>query len=352
LAEPIVLLGLGVVTPVGLGPHETGTSVRAGTSRVREIDEAEWCGRDGNPYRGGFLTAKYLDKLHRKTRGVAVDSLPGRTLQLGGAAVRQLAPVLASLGIVPALVLGIGDPAQAPDGSPAQLLENLMRQAQVRLRLETSEVVAPGRAAGLLAIHRAIQRLDAGEPGPILAGGVDSYFDAARLERLDVEGRLLNDVNLDGFLPGEGAAVVLLSKDPVQVAGSPPLGRLLAPRVGFERGHLRSTEPLLGDGLSETLATVLSAVPPASLPCGAVYMNLNGERLGAKEWGVAQLRNKRFFADDLEQVHPGECTGDAGAAMGPLLVALAATGFKDRPGLALVWCASDEADRVALCVAP
>src|SRR6266851_2009138 len=212
LEEPIVVLGFGVVTPVGLGPHETATSVRAGISRVREIDEAEWSGRDGNPYRGGFLTEEHLDELHRKTRGVAVESLAGRTLQLGGAALRQLAPLLAPQGVVPPVILGVGDPAQQPDGSPKLLLDNLMRQAQVRLRLEDSEVLPPGRAAGLLAVLRAMQRLSAGEPGPILAGGVDSYFDSRRLEDLDSDGRLLNDVNLDGFLPGEGAALVALAK--------------------------------------------------------------------------------------------------------------------------------------------
>ncbi len=349
--EPVVLIGFGVVTPVGLSAQQTATSVRAGVSRVREVSEADWCGRDGNPYRGGFLPAAYLDPLHGKTRGVEAESLAGRTLRLGGAALRQLEPLLAPHGITPAVILGIGAAHQQPDGSPKRLLDNLMRQAQVRLRLADSEVLPPGRASGLLAVQRAMQRLHAGEPGPIIAGGLDSYFDFGRLVDLDFDRRLLNDLNTDGFLPGEAAALILLARGTAWRGRWEPRGVVLGPGAGFERGHLGSTEPLRGDGLSATLAATLEAVPADRLPCGAVYANLNGESLGAKEWGVAQLRNRRFFAPDVRLVHPAEYTGDAGAAMGPLLVALAALGLTERSGLALVWCSSDGGERAALCVA-
>jgi len=283
-----------------------------------------------------------------------VDPRAARTVGLGGAAVRLLAPLLKPGGTIPSLVLGIGDPAKLPGGSPGLLRDTLMRQAELRLRIESSEVLPPGRAAGLLAVHRAIERLNGGEPGPILAGGIDSYFDADRLEALDVAGRLLNDKNLDGFLPGEGAAILLLARGSTSAKGATsarPLGRLLAPSVGSEPGHLHSEQPLRGDGLSQTIAAALGAVSQDHLPCATIYANLNGERLGAKEWGVAQIRNKRFLAEDLHVVHPAECTGEAGAAMGPLLVALAAMSAAKRPGLALVWCSSDEAERAALCVA-
>ncbi len=346
----IAILGCGVVTPVGLDALQTAAAVRAGIARVREVVEVDldWRGRDGHPCRGGFLTAEYLDDLHRKTHGVEVETLAARTLQLGGAALRQLAPLLAPHDVVPSLVLGVGHPRQLPGDSASLLLDNLMRQAQVRLRLDTSEVLPPGRAAGLLAVHRAAERLAAGEPGPILAGGVDSYFELGRLWDLESEGRLLNELDQDGFLPGEAAALVLLGRG--GDARWKQQGLVLASHVGFELGHLRSAEPLLGDGLSETLAGVLGSVPAERLPCATVYANLNGESLGAKEWGVAYLRNRRFFAEGFELCHPADCTGDGGAAMGPLLVALATAGLAQRAGLALVWCSADGGERAALCL--
>jgi len=181
---------------------------------------------------------------------------------------------------------------------------------------------------------------------------VDSYFDLGRLQDLDADGRLLNELNPDGFLPGEGAGFVALARVAAVRDRWEPRGLVVATGQGFEKGHLGSPEPLLGDGLSEAVAMTLGATPPDRLPCTAVYANLNGESLGAKEWGVAYLRNKRFFADPFDLVHPAEGTGDAGAAMGPILVALAALNLAQHAGATLVWCAADEGERAALCVAP
>ena len=84
----------------------------------------------------------------------------------------------------------------------------------------------------------------------------------------------------------------------------------------------------------------------------SVLCSLNGEQLGAKEWGVAVLRNHAGLDDVPVLVHPADCFGDMGAAMGPVLIGLSAIGMREEylPGPSLVWCASDAELRGAVCV--
>ena len=80
-----------------------------------------------------------------------------------------------------------------------------------------------------------------------------------------------------------------------------------------------------------------------SAPVGVTFAGFNGESFDAKLWGVAQLRHRDFFATDMILEHPADKYGDAGAATGALLLALAAQSVSDgsRAGPALVWAASD-----------
>jgi 3-oxoacyl-[acyl-carrier-protein] synthase-1 len=73
------------------------------------------------------------------------------------------------------------------------------------------------------------------------------------------------------------------------------------------------------------------------------FAGLNGESFDAKLWGVARLRHADFFAPSMVLEHPADCFGDAGAALGAILLALAATALArgQRAGPALVWAASD-----------
>ena len=79
---------------------------------------------------------------------------------------------------------------------------------------------------------------------------------------------------------------------------------------------------------------------------------MNGENFGAKEWGVAHARNSGAIDPGFVLEHPADCVGDTGAACGPLLMAIAAMGLRERQiaSPVLVYCSSDGATRGALCV--
>src|SRR5256885_16259929 len=88
----------------------------------------------------------------------------------------------------------------------------------------------------------------------MLAGGVDTYRDLYVLGTLDMEKRVKSGANLDGFIPGEGAAFLLLAdRGAASGAGLTAWGTLSVVAQAMEPGHLYSEEPYRGDGLAQAL---------------------------------------------------------------------------------------------------
>src|SRR5262249_14460621 len=108
-------------------------------------------------------------------------------------------------------------------------------------------------------------------------------------------------------------------------------------------GHRTGGEPARGEGLSQALNGLQTRVRNAPGPVATTFAGFNGESFDAKAWVVARLRHQDFFATPMVLEHPADCFGDAGAAMGAILLALAAKALAagHRPGPALVWAASD-----------
>jgi 3-oxoacyl-[acyl-carrier-protein] synthase I len=212
-----------------------------------------------------------------------------------------------------------------------------------------SEAMFRGRAGGLRALARAVDWLQAGHPF-VIAGGVDTFRDLYVLGTLDMEQRLKSDVNLDGFIPSEGAAFLLLARSDAPDAGTTrPLATLSGFGAGVETGHMYSDQPYRGDGLAALLTATFAG---GAGPVGDVYSSMNGESHWAKEWGVAFMRNRARFAEDHGMHHPADCQGDTGAAAGPLMVGLAVLGVREgyRRAPTLVYASSDRGERAAVIV--
>jgi 3-oxoacyl-[acyl-carrier-protein] synthase-1 len=244
-------------------------------------------------------------------------------------------------------------PEVYPWGDPvgANFLEHLVAQSRVTLALKQSHVLRAGRAGGLLAVERALGLLKTGRVPCVLVGGVDTYRDARLLAMLESEGRLHTGQLPDGFIPGEGAAFLLLGppgegKRRKQV----PLASILSAGSGNEPGHRYSEKPYLGEGLAQAVRNMFEQLQAQSLRVRCVYAGLNGERFWTKEWGVAYLRHTQYFEAEHQLQHPIEYTGDPGAALGPMMLALAAIGMKKgyQQGPCLVWCSSDRQERAAV----
>ena len=336
--------GIGLTTPLGDRPAAVAAAVRAGLSRR---SEGALLNERGDPM---IVSQVPDDALPPIAAGLADRGATHiHLLRLATLAVQQAVAALPDPRELPLLLALPESHPKLPPFAPGALLADLRLQTGVPLSPTSSSLAYRGRAGAIAALVDAQLRLRDPASPCVLVGGLDSYLDPDLLAALDRDRRVTAPGVRDGFAPGEGAAFLLLSAHQV-LAGSRARIFVSSPAIGHEPGHRHSGEPHRGDGLADALRAALRGQAPATIR--TVYAGLTGEHDGAREWGVAALRNDHAFADDLQIEHPADCLGDPGAAMAPTLLALVATALERAycRGPALVWSASDGPMRGAVIV--
>lgn len=252
----------------------------------------------------------------------------------------------------PAVPLIMGLPQH--DGLDAQseeiLLQHMAAFPGINRAPQYSKLICKGRASGLLAIIEGVKLLESKTVQSVLVGGCDSYKDLKVLGALNYKKRLKSEKNRDGFIPGEGAGLLLLTT--VLPSGSSSNQcHITSWASDFEPGHMYSKEPYLGEGLSQTFASLFKK-NKSTKKIKTVYSAMNGESYWIKEWGVTSLRHEEHFIDGCEFNHPAECYGDLGAASGPVMTTLAVSGMelKYNKSPALVYASSDCGERAAVII--
>lgn len=340
--DKAAIAATGMLTPIGAGTAQTMTSLAAGITRFRL---SQVVNRKTAPMQLATVPESALATL-------ASDQLPGRPAR-ARRLLRLALPALHEVLAPAAAVVAVTRPRSAPPAPiplflagpagffDADFVARLVAHAPLPLA-PASTCSTGGRAATLQALANAFEALDQGAETVIL-GAVDSHLDLALLDDLDSEGRVLADGVLDGFCPGE-AAVFLRLTLPGR-ADTPPRASLLhRPGFGSEPGHRGTGTPNTGAGLTAAIAGAANGTAPIT----ACFASLNGERDGAREWGIARIRHGGLFGADSTLHHPAEYLGDTGAACGAVLIAAAATHLQQDPGTALVWCAADGPERAAV----
>lgn len=349
-AEPVVIVGVGMMTAVGLSAAETAASVRAGTARFVESPLRD---KAFAPFTLAEVPADALPSLADGL--INLPSLTGRERRMLRLATMPLRECLLPLVNRPtpiALCLALPEAETAKPLDRAGFLKHLALQVDGAFDPRASDGSHVGRSGGLVAIGQAVLTIQSGQAEFVVAGGIDSYRDPYVLGTLDKDERVKSDVNWDGFIPGEGAGFLLLASGRAAVSGGlPVIARVSPVASGFEPGHLESQEPYRGEGLAGTLQQLVAGAG-SNAPFGEVYSSMTGESHWVKEWGVAFLRTKSAFQPDHGMHHPADSFGDTGAASGPLMVGLAALGIKGRyrRSPALAFGSSDRGSRAALVV--
>jgi 3-oxoacyl-[acyl-carrier-protein] synthase I len=332
---PAGVRATGVLCPIGRGAAQAWAAARTGIGR---IGNSPVMNRQFEPIRMSLVPEDALEpQLPPEIELLPLPARARRMLRLGASALRD---VLEHAG-EPPVRLYLALPQLAVDEAPWMkgFALYLAKTAGVALDAPNSRVVPAGRAGALVALELALETLEREPEHPIIVGGVDSFLDLKLLAALDAEGRLLGPGVSDGFIPGEGAGFIVLSSPAV----SPESGvQVIAAASASDPAHRTSTLPARGEGLAQALETLRGRVS-GQAPVATVFAGLNGESFDAKQWGVARLRHSDFFAGQLHLTHPADRCGDAGAALGAILLVLAATavGGGARPSPALVWAASD-----------
>jgi 3-oxoacyl-[acyl-carrier-protein] synthase I len=345
VSEPLAVLRVGMCCPVGLDAAQTASAIRAGVTRKTATHLLD---QELDPVVIGHLPDALLPRLASALHGHEFTSaLETRMLRLAGPALSEVLGRQFEKVVLPLFVAtpqpGAGQPQFVSSNFPAALA----RQAKLRIH-DASRVFADGSTGLFSAIEAARdQLLTPGHAKFVIVGGVDSYLDTARIEALQREGRLRTSGPQDGFTPGEAATFMILATRSVCRRHS------LTPLAWITGLAVTDPDP-------EPKPGALAAACGAALasahgdPIRLVMAGLNGEHRSAREWGVALIRNKPRFAPELRIEHPAEYVGDAGAALAPLMLGIAALQMWARtlPGPALVWASADSGRRGALIMYP
>jgi 3-oxoacyl-[acyl-carrier-protein] synthase-1 len=324
----------GVVCSIGVGTAQLSASFRAGLSGFAQSPIVR---KSGQPITMALVPDDVLDALPSAFETETLSDRERRMLRLGGTALRQIAG--SQLKRCPLfLALPANEPAYA-NAIRATFVDQLALQAGVEFDANASRCFELGRAGGLFALRAGVAAIAEGHT-QVLVGGIDTYLDLRVLAGLVTERRLLGPDIKEGFAAGEAAAFLLLTR--AKSGDSHTVAQAIG--TAEDAGHRYSEQPALGEGLSAALDDALAKYG-VEAPVRTCFSGLNGENFGSKEWGVARLRHSALFDPALVFEHPADCFGDVGAAMGPLLIALADETMKSeaRPGPMLVWASSDHA---------
>ncbi|RYZ82617.1 MAG: hypothetical protein EOO68_34125 [Moraxellaceae bacterium] len=343
----LYIAGMGMVTPVGGNVAMTAAAVNAGVSGY---ELSKFSNVNKNPVTMALVPWQLFAELDVNIdEGERFNEQHDRIIRMAIYAIREACADHKINAPIP-LLLSMPDIPRDLSGLPS-LTQSLTENCAPIVEANLTRSFYSGRAAGIEAIDFAFDYLLNANQDFILIGGSDSHLDYGYLDKLDRSKRLLSVDNPDGFVPGEGAGFLLLT--PHSQLAKLYGGKIIAlqrPAIAEESGHLYSEEVYRGDGLDHAFKQALFNRQKKNIQ--NIYSSMNGETYWVREMGVAQMRNKKYFVDDVKIKHPADCYGDLGSASAPVLIALAAENLCKSPTSQahLVYSSSDTAKRGAIVV--
>ena len=348
MASNIVITSVGAITPVGKNAAMTMAAIKAGISQISEHvyfecvpDDPEW--DEELPL---FVsTVPLIDPFLDGRERLIQLALPAVTEAMEKARFKR--QYLAETGFM--LSLPQMDKVTDALGLREQLLPELFKRTGLTT-FKLWKTTQSGHTGVFSLIQNAAGKLLSGDIKYCLVGGVESYLLEDRLEYLDENWRIRSDRNVDGFIPGESAVMLMLeTEENARARQAPILARIGAIGEGLEPETITSKKNSTGKGLTDAVTSVVPEGSP--LRFEDVYCSLNGESYYAFEWGLLVTRMNRVFADMKNLHHPAENCGDLGAATGGLLILSAMHNLNSEDSKvpqSLLWTSSDNGNRMAL----
>ena len=305
MKKPLQIVGSGLVTSVGLSAAAAAAAIRAAVSNAQLTRFMDW---------GGEWIAAHVVPIE-------APNPRAKLLQMAATAIGEcLASVARESSKGTALVLCLPEPARPSTGH--EVGESAVAELSDMVGADFSahsSTIAAGRVGGFVALHRARTLLYEGNADAVLVAGVDSYVNWPALSHFENRYRLLTSKNSDGFLPGEAAAAVMVTRP---VAGT----ALRCDGLGFakESATVDASVPLRADGLVEAIRAAARDADCGPQDFDLRITALSGEQYYFKEAALAMARLIRDPMAEAELWHPADCVGEVGAAAGPLAMTVAA----------------------------
>jgi 3-oxoacyl-[acyl-carrier-protein] synthase-1 len=305
-AETIAVLGVGLLSGVGLTAEESCAAIRCG---INKFSDTRFIGPDGEWLVGSSV------ELEDPCRG-----LPKLTKMVARAIAEcTAAEHTATLDKIPVL-LCIGEPERPGQAERQRQVKLIGVEEELGIKLHAhSRVIEQGRVGGAIALLNARRMLkERNYPGVIVAG-VDSYLTGETLAAYGRQDRLLTRKNSNGFIPGEAASAVLLAAASNQLAAP-----LLLQGLGFGRepSPFGSGKPLRAQGLVQAIRIALGEADISLGDCQHRIADVNGEQHRFKEAALAITRLLRDRKVLFSLWHPVDSIGEVGAATLPAMLTI------------------------------
>lgn len=319
--QQMVISGVGMISPVGLDAAQACGSIRAGISRFQQTENYYCLAAEAD-------LAEPEPLVWACVPGISAQSAVERQVAL---AARACAEVINDAAIkrrdMPytyvTLILSENRLSQAKANTFFAKLQGALGfefQSEIQAKIA-------GRIGWFEALKQTSLLLQQGICKHMIVLAVDSLLENGTLQMLDQNGRLKSERNLDGFIPGEAAAAVLLETSETAMARNAKIRAVVEGiGVGSEPQPFDSNGVCLGDGLTHAVS---ESVPQKS---GArkiswVISDCNGESHRGKEWGhcLNRLLNHLNISHDW---YPATALGETGAATAGIACVLAANSWE------------------------
>jgi len=347
----IVITATSGVTAVGADMQQTCAAINAGITPFVEHEyitctpsDPEW-DEDLPTY---VATAPFISPFLNTSERLTLLAIPAITELFAKSKLKRSS--LAKTGLF--LALPVKDKSTESLALNDSWLNDLKKQIGLS-GLAISKVSSSGNIGVSLLINEVIGLLNNGQLEQCIIGGVDSYLFAERIAYLDQQWRIKSARNVDGFIPGEGAAMLMLeTKANADKRNVTPLAQLSGIGQGSEEKHFFSQLSSNGQGLASAIKGAVHK-DGTTKQVSNIYCDFNGESYYANEWGLMQVRLASIFNDVKAFNHPADCYGNVGAASGALLLASAVENLQQESASnnnTLVVTANDSGQRSALLV--
>jgi 3-oxoacyl-[acyl-carrier-protein] synthase-1 len=256
---------------------------------------------------------------------------------------RLVAPLFARIALLDhpsvAVVLCVAErfAPGAPWAQQARKLEAAVAAEAKAAQIEIAfQLVPRGHAALAVALPAICSGLSSGRFDVVVAGAVDTAYDAEVVDDLLAQRRLFDGKNLEGFIPGEGGAFLLLSRgDFARRVHWPASARIEAVAAAEEPAALDPEVPVDAAALTRALRVVCDRLEASRRTVDYWLCDLTHEPDRVRELLLAFPRATAGVGNPdtaMELLPP--FLGDLGAATLPTALVIGAESFArgDPPG--------------------
>jgi len=318
--ERIAITGIGLVTSLGLSAPSSLAAIRSGIANFIEHETVLVNGNEFGTELNGAIIARLPEQvMSRRVHGA------DRAVALLAPAIRECIDDVPH-GMLENAHWRMDSSIESGNGNFTETLKTELRPLPFpALRTNATAASVLGRCLFFENIIQAIADLRNGTCQMALVGSVDSLCESSVLDKMAEEDRLKSGTNPEGIVAGEAAGVIVLELESHARRRNAPIHAYInAWGRGDEPNPWTGKAPSTGKGLTSAFHEAFAQLPGKGEEIDLVIADLNGERARSHEWGFTAGRI--FPVDDRtrELMHPADCTGDCGAALGTVLLATAA----------------------------